>query len=87
MPLTMYRRKGILYIRHNNKVQTITQWSKELKINRDTLRSRILVLQWPLELALKLKRGAYGKNIGKRRRKYRAKKVKRPKLPKDFTFV
>lgn len=40
------------YLTFNGKTQTITQWARELNINKGTLQTRIVKQKWPIERAL-----------------------------------
>lgn len=44
-------RRNNVNIEFNGKTQTMTQWARELRINKNTLRGR-LVTGWPVEKAL-----------------------------------
>ena len=43
-------------LNHNGKTQTLTEWARELGINRGTLWSRINTLHWEVEKALAYQR-------------------------------
>lgn len=45
-------RRSNIQIEFKNKTQTIQQWSEELGISYWTLRSRIVILNWPIKRAL-----------------------------------
>lgn len=50
-----YRKKKAVLFTHNGESLTITEWSRKLNINFNTLYSRIYHRKWPIEKALSSK--------------------------------
>ena len=53
-------RSSNVYIEYSGKTQTIAQWARELNIGPKTLRHRLFVAHWPIDLALNKEVKKYG---------------------------